>query len=147
MNIQPGKVNAMRRNSSNAGNSAPFRQLGNVLRWMLLVAAFAAVLEAHIYLNQCVNDVEKRLRTTRRDIANTRNELINLRNRIEERSRWEYIRERMAYYRLNLRPAKPGQVHSARVIDSATARRLATHYDRQNRIAQSRTVKPKQGRR
>ena len=138
MNIQPGKINSPRRRSAAAGNAAPFRQLGTVLRWMLLIAVFAGILEAHIYLNQCLTNTEKELRSTRRAIATTRNELINLRNRIEERSRWEYIRTRMAYYRLDLHPARPGQVHETRMIDSITARSMAEYYDRVPNVAQNR---------
>ena len=112
MNLQPVKIGGTgimgerrKRNSAGAVNYGGF-----VVKFILVIIAFMAVLIGHLYLRQQSVKSAERTDDIKQQIMEVKAENRNLRNHVAGLTRLEHISRMIAKFKLDLRPAMHGQI-------------------------------------
>ena len=112
MSLHPVKMNGMgmvgekkRRSGSGLGCYSGF-----VVKFVIIILAFMAVLVGHLYL--CQQSVKSAERTDdiKKQIMDVRAENRNLRNHVAKLTGWPHINRKISEFRLALGPAASGQI-------------------------------------
>ena len=112
MNLQPVKIGGnsimgerRKRNNSNSGSYSGF-----VVKFILVIIAFMAVLVGHLYLRQQSVKSAERTDDIKKQIMDVKAENRNLRNQVAGLTSWEHISRMIVRFKLDLKPAMHGQI-------------------------------------
>ena len=124
MNIQSGKFKreSMARYNPHGGSIG--EKLLTVVKFGLIVIAFAGLLNGYIYLNQKITETERSIQRIQREIERTDREIAQLRISRERLRSWPHIREMIARFDLRLHQPMPGQVTRMAVLSREQAARV-----------------------
>ena len=112
MSLHPVKMNGMGMTgkSRRRGETNFSCYSGFVVKFVIVILAFTAVLVGHLYL--CQQSVKSAERTDdiKKQIMDINAENLNLRNHVARLTGWGHVNRKIAEFRLPLRPAVSGQI-------------------------------------
>ena len=125
MNIQSGKVRSTSAARRQASTSSFGRKAAAVFQVVLVLLLIGGLANAYIYLNQKITETDRKIRQVNANIHQVEREIETLRVRREKFTAWPHIRESIARFNLQLRPAENGQVQKLAIIAPAVAPRVS----------------------
>ncbi|MBO5763389.1 MAG: hypothetical protein J6R85_05910 [Lentisphaeria bacterium] len=125
MNIQSGKVRSTSARRRQEPASSFGRKAAAIFQVVLVLLLIGGLANAYIYLNQKIAETDKKIREVNASIHQVDREIETLRVRREKFTAWPHIRDSIARFNLELRPAENGQVQRLAIIAPSVAPRVS----------------------